>query len=115
MKSKGNNIIQMTTAKILYNNLHSTGVTISNSMSLLSPIGKKQSTTSQKKKNNVPQITGLLSELSKSMSFYLIPQQRAQTLMRKALSQKYFLKSLISASSKCSAVWLSVRVRVSDE
>ena len=35
--------------------------------------------------------------------------------MRKALSQKYFLKSLISASSKCSAVWLSVRVRVSDE
>ena len=34
MKSKGNNIIQMTTAKILYNNLHSTGVTVSNAMSL---------------------------------------------------------------------------------
>ena len=54
MKSKGNNSIQMTTAKILYNNLHSTGVTVSNSMTLLSPIGKKQSTTSQKKKKHSP-------------------------------------------------------------
>lgn len=38
-----------------------------------------------------------------------------QTLMRKALSQKYFLKSLISVSNKCSAVWLNVRVSVSEE
>ena len=74
MKSKGNNSIQMTTAKILYNNLHSTGVTVSNSMSLLSPIGKKTKYYLSKKKKNVPQITGLLSELSKSMSYYLIPQ-----------------------------------------
>lgn len=32
--------------------------------------------------------------------------------MRKALTLEVFLKSLMSASSKCSAVWLSVRVRV---
>lgn len=38
-----------------------------------------------------------------------------QTLRRKVLSQKYFLKILISASNKCSAVWLTVRVNVSDE
>ena len=55
MKSKGNNSIQMTTAKILYNNLHSTGVTVSNSMSLLSPIGKKTKYyLSKKKKKRSP-------------------------------------------------------------
>ena len=83
MKSKGNNIIQMTTAKILYNNLHSTGVTVSNAMSLqvsleknkVLPLKKKilQSATSQKKKKNtVPQITSLPFELSKSMSYYTL-------------------------------------------
>lgn len=43
------------------------------------------------------------------------PGTAVQTLTRKVLSQKYFRKSLISASSKCSAVWLTVKVNVSDE
>ena len=74
----------MTTAKILYNNLHSTGVTVSNAMSLqvslekdkVLPLKKKilQRATSQKKKKkkNVPQITSLPFELSKSMSYYTL-------------------------------------------
>ena len=50
MKSKGNNIIQMTTAKILYNNLHSTGVTVSNAMSLQVSLEKNKVLPLQKKK-----------------------------------------------------------------
>lgn len=63
----------MTTAKILYNNLHSTGVTVSNAMSLQVSLEKnKVLPLKKKKKNTVPQITSLLFELSKSMSYYTL-------------------------------------------
>ena len=63
----------MTTAKVLYNNLHSTGVTVSNAMSLQVSLEKnKVLPLKKKKKNTVPQITSLLFELSKSMSYYTL-------------------------------------------
>lgn len=62
----------MTTAKILYNNLHSTGVTVSNAMSLQVSLEKNKVLPLKKKKNTVPQITSLLFELSKSMSYYTL-------------------------------------------
>lgn len=63
----------MTTSEILYNNLHYTSVTVSNAMSLQVPLGKKSATSQKKKKKNaVPQITSLLFELSKRLSYYIL-------------------------------------------
>ena len=85
MKSKGNNIIQMTTAKILYNNLHSTGVTVSNAMSLQVSLEKNkvlslkkkilQSATSQKKKKKYcsPDNKFAVWTLKEHELLYLIP------------------------------------------
>lgn len=62
----------MTTSEILYNNLHYTSVTVSNAMSLQVPLEKKVLPLKKKKKNTVPQITSLLFELSKRMSYYIL-------------------------------------------
>ena len=63
----------MTTSEILYNNLHYTSATVSNAMSLQVPLEKKSATSQKKKKKNaVPQITSLLFELSKRLSYYIL-------------------------------------------
>lgn len=64
----------MTTSEILYNNLHYTSATVSNAMSLQVPLEKKSATSQKKKKkkNAVPQITSLLFELSKRLSYYIL-------------------------------------------